>query len=168
MLRSKTKENGAKNMKAKKLSIGITVSLLFSLFFSACFMVTKYVAYDGWTIRQSYFYHTWNRISPADQEVDYSVTFSANAIDVHDRSGWTYRVSPISWKEVTNTSFKTMNDFPSGYQITGTVSAITGSPYGWKIGDAFGPDTTFLLHKDLDIIYWRDDNTDSITELVKR
>ena len=153
--------------KTKLVLTGIVVSVFFALFLSGCFSLNKF-KYDGaGVITNSMFYHTWNRISPADGGIDYAVTFSANAIDVRDSSGWSLRVSPITWDEVDNTSLKNMNDYPSGYKIEGVVSNITGSNSGWTVGEAFGAGTTYFMHTDTNSIIWVDDNSGSVTELTR-
>jgi len=103
------------------------------------------------------YYATW--------VADWSLTFSANEVRVDLEEGW-YKVSPITWTAVTNTNSETKDDFPSGYKITGLVSEEEESSW-WGVGDPFGDDWAYFLHKDGNSIIEQGDDNSWWDELKK-
>ena len=72
-------------------------------------------------------------------------TFSANELRF-DESDAYFIVSPLTWTAVVNTNNATKDDYPSGYKITGLISEEEDSE-GY-VGQPFGDDRSFFIHKD--------------------
>ncbi len=73
------------------------------------------------------------------------ITFSANeAHVVWSDESW-YKVTPLTWTAVTNTNPETKEDYPTGYKIAGVCTEAENS---WTVGDSYGDDWAFFLHKD--------------------
>jgi len=75
-----------------------------------------------------------------------SITFSENEIVCHFLTdGAEYTVSSVLWTESINTNSQTKGNYPTGYKITGVISASTDSSR--EIGDLHGDVTSHFLHK---------------------
>ena len=99
---------------------------------------------------------------------EWNIKFSANEIYVEpngDGGGW-YKISPITWKMVTNTNDETKDNFPSGYKITGLVSEEEESGWG-DVGTPFGDNWAYFLHKDGNSIIEQGDDNDWWEEMTK-
>ena len=78
-----------------------------------------------------------------------NITFSADEVysEGDDGGGWWYKVSPLTWKAVTNINKDTKDDYPTGYKVTGHVSEEENSG-SLGVGDSFADDWAYFLHKD--------------------
>ena len=89
----------------------------------------------------------------------WTLTISANEIRVDNTTGGWYKVSPITWTAVTNTNSETKNNYPSGYKITGLISAENDSHWG-DVGEPFGDTWTHFIHKDGKSMIEQEDGSD--------
>ncbi len=85
------------------------------------------------------------------------ITFSADKLHAVLGEGSWYKVTPLTWTAVTNTNPETKKDYPTGYKIAGVCTEAENS---WTVGDSFGDDWAYFLHKDGNsLLEQRDDNT---------
>ena len=85
------------------------------------------------------------------------ITFSADKLHAVGGEGLWFKVTPLTWTAVTNTNPETKEDYPTGYKIAGVCTEAENS---WTVGDSFGDDWAYFLHKDGNsLLEQRDDNT---------
>jgi len=120
-------------MKAVKILTVIGFLVIFSL--TACNIGDTKKAYYG----------TWLYANYGSK-----IIFSKNKFDfIGEDAAWGFSISPVTWILVENTYEETMEEYPVGYKITGTVSEHFGEVI-WQTGDNFDEDWAYFLHKDKD------------------
>lgn len=100
-----------------------------------------------------------------DDDDSYSLTFSADEIAVEFSDGGWYKVSPLTWEAVTNTNSETLDDYPSGYKITGLVSEEENS--SWYVGESFGDEWAYYIHIDGNSIIEQVDDNEQYYVFIK-
>ena len=91
------------------------------------------------------FYGTWRLAGTL------YLTLSADKVLVQSPdagAAWHYEAVPVIWEEVVNTNPATKAEYPSGYRITGIISASTFSSGVCAVGRLFGNGFAYYMGAD--------------------
>jgi len=150
--------------KAKFISF-ITILLIMMLIIVACSTDTEN---SNNSDPRDIYCGTWHLNLGGGEQIKYII--SLNKIIVQNpNSGYSYEVSPITWVPVNNTYSPFINEYPTGYKITGKISALSVNPGGnagsISLNGNFGDDVSFFVSKDnninLLVIYGNNEDWDN-------